>query len=111
MSRFTPDVAAALDGPGWLRARRMAAAERFAIQSLPTEAEEIWRYSRISSLDLDAYAPVTGGAPGAGIPSAVASVIASVSPAAGVVVLHNGRIVHVEVDPALAARGLVVADG
>ncbi len=112
MSRFTPETAAALDGPEWLRARRVAAAERFATQSLPTEAEEVWRYSRISSLDLDAYAPWAPVAHGAhGMPPEVASVVASVSPAAGVVVLHNGRIVHLEVEPALAARGLVVADG
>jgi len=111
LSRFTPDVAAALDGPEWLRARRVAAAERFAALSLPTEAEEIWRYSRISSLDLDAYAPVAGPRPEPGIPAAVAPAVAAVGPAAGVVVLHDGRIVHVEVDDALAARGLVVADG
>ena len=30
LSRFTPDAAAALEGPDWLRARRTAAAERFA---------------------------------------------------------------------------------
>lgn len=54
-SLFTPDAASALDGPGWLRTRRAAAAERFAALELPTEAEEIWRYSRIADLDLDAY--------------------------------------------------------
>lgn len=112
MSRFTPEAAAALEGPPWLRARRTAAAERFATLSLPTEAEEIWRYSRISSLDLDAYGPPTLTRDGHhGMPPEVAVVIASVSPAAAVVVLHNGRIVHVEVDAALAGRGLVVADG
>ena len=116
MSSFTPEAAASLDGPDWLRARRTAAAERFAAMTLPPEAEEIWRYSRISSLDLDAYSLPTFPAPAGsaghhGIPPEVAAVIASVGPAAGLVVLHNGRIVHLEVDPALAARGLVVIDG
>jgi Fe-S cluster assembly protein SufD len=36
---------------------RLSAAERFAIAPLPTPDEEIWRYSRIDQLDLDAFAP------------------------------------------------------
>jgi Fe-S cluster assembly protein SufD len=52
---FSPDVARALAGPGWLRDRRLAAAERFAASPWPTAEEEIWRYSRIGELDLDAF--------------------------------------------------------
>ena len=32
----------------------MAAAERFAAAELPSAEEEVWRYSRIGDLDLDA---------------------------------------------------------
>ncbi|HEX2024496.1 MAG TPA: Fe-S cluster assembly protein SufD [Acidimicrobiales bacterium] len=115
MSTFTAAVASALRGPDWLRARRAAAAERFAALSLPTESEEIWRYSRISSLDLDAYAPADPTGPSAGgdgtaILAQLEPVIALAGDRAAVAVAHNGRLVHVEVDPALAARGLVVAD-
>jgi Fe-S cluster assembly protein SufD len=46
-----------LNGPPWLRARRRAAAERFGLVGLPTDALEEWRYSRIDSLDLDGYRP------------------------------------------------------
>ena len=98
-------------GPEWLRARRIAAAERFAALSLPTESEEIWRYSRIGELDLDAYAPAdptTDG--GVTLPSGSESVIALAGEHSALAVVHNGRITRVEVDPALAARGLVVAD-
>src|SRR5215210_4365798 len=56
-STFSAVAAAALDGPDWLRARRRAAGERFEAMELPTEAEEVWRYSRISDLDLEAYRP------------------------------------------------------
>ena len=56
MSTFTPDAAAALPGPDWLRSRRAAAAESFAAAPLPTTDEEVWRYSRIDDLDLDAFA-------------------------------------------------------
>ena len=54
---FTPESSAAVPGPEWLRARRAVAAERVAGAELPTDAEEVWRYSRIGELDLDAYAP------------------------------------------------------
>ncbi|MEA2705203.1 MAG: Fe-S cluster assembly protein SufD, partial [Actinomycetota bacterium] len=123
MSRFTTDAAVALDGPAWLRARRAAAAERFAATNLPTEAEEIWRYSRVSRIDLDAYSPVNGpGTSGSGtngsgngvgptsLPGALEQVLALAGPRAALLVVHNGRIVHRELDPALAARGVVVGD-
>ena len=48
---FTPDIAAALPGPSWLTRRRAAAAEAFADSPLPTEKDEVWRYSRIDELD------------------------------------------------------------
>src|SRR4051812_16127253 len=34
-------------------------ANLFAGLTLPTEAEEVWRYSRIDELDLEAYRPLT----------------------------------------------------
>jgi Fe-S cluster assembly protein SufD len=54
---FSPDAAANLDGPDWLRVQRVEAVERFAGSPLPSTDEEIWRYSRIASLDLDAFQP------------------------------------------------------
>ncbi len=113
MSRFTPDAAAALEGPAWLRARRTAAAERFAASSLPTEAEEIWRYSRVSQIDLDAYAPdspTNGSGTPAGVPAGLDSVLGLAGARSGLLVLHNGRVVHRELDPALADRGVVLVD-
>ncbi len=119
MSRFTPDAAAALEGPAWLRAHRTAAAERFAAGSLPTEAEEIWRYSRVSQLDLDAYAPAGSAADGNGhghgpgpsvVPDQVAAVLATTGVRSGLLIVHNGRVVHRELDPAVEARGVVLAD-
>ena len=105
MATFTPDAAAALGGPDWLRARRLAAAERFAAGSLPDPTEEIWRYSRIDQLDLDAYRPAVtaAGAPAETIPEGAGE-------RAALVIVQNGRPARIEVDPALAARGLVIAD-
>ncbi|HUR23645.1 MAG TPA: Fe-S cluster assembly protein SufD, partial [Acidimicrobiales bacterium] len=107
LKTFSPDAAAALGGPDWLRARRLAAAERFAAGSLPDASEEIWRYSRISELDLDAYRPAPRAPDGAG---EVGNIPEGTGEHAAMVVVHNGRVVRIELDPAMAAKGLVVAD-
>jgi len=54
---FSPDAVRALDAPG--QAERLAAAERAAAMPMPTPDDEVWRYSRISELDVDAFRPVT----------------------------------------------------
>ena len=104
MKTFSPDAAATLGGPDWFRARRLAAAERFSAGSLPDPSEEIWRYSRISELDLDAYQPASEA------PAGAAGVPATTGDHSAIVVVQNGRPRRIDVDPALAAKGLVVAD-
>ena len=109
MSAFTPDSVARPQGPAWLSDRRAAALERFDDAGLPTEAEEIWRYSRISELDLDRYSPVQGE-PESGVPADAVDGIESVGRRAGLIVTRNGRVAHVELDSALAGRGVEVGD-
>jgi Fe-S cluster assembly protein SufD len=103
LKTFSPDAAAALGGPDWFRARRLAAAERFSAGSLPDPSKEIWRYSRISELDLDAYRPAVAAPDGAAVPEHAGD-------HAAMVVVQNGRPARIDVDPGLAAKGLVVAD-
>ena len=114
MSPFTADAAVALPGPAWLRAVRGAAAERALATTSPTEAEEIWRYSRIGELDLDPYLlaqPGLGpGAPPDAIAAAVAATRAAIPSRAAFVMLIDGQVVHHELDEALAARGLKVSE-
>jgi Fe-S cluster assembly protein SufD len=107
LKTFSPDAAAALSGPDWLRSRRLAAAERFAAGSLPDPSEEIWRYSRISELDLDAYRPALDAPEAAG---ELGNIPEGTGERAALVVVHNGRVARIDVDPAMAAKGLVVAD-
>src|SRR2546423_10244174 len=109
MSAFRHDTVAQVDGPDWLRERRAAALERFDDSGLPTEAEEIWRYSRISELDLDLYSPVDTE-PKAGVPADAVEGIDAVGPRAGLLVTRNGRVAHSELDPAVAKRGVEVGD-
>jgi Fe-S cluster assembly protein SufD len=113
LSSFTPQHASTLPGPSWLAARRAAAAERFASLTLPTEAEEIWRYSRISQLDLDQFTPSPtsdGAAAEAGVPSELESVVAAARAYAALIVVRNGRVSYAEIDPSLAGQGLYVGD-
>src|SRR4051794_22589690 len=92
-STFTAAERSRLPGPAWLQAEREAAYERFAaIDALPTEAEEIWRYSRISELDLDAFRPAPPG--GKGIPSGVQSLLEAVGPRAGLIITRDGYEAH-----------------
>jgi Fe-S cluster assembly protein SufD len=109
VATFTADAARALGGPDWLAQRRADAVERLADVSWPTPAEEIWRYSRIDQLDLDRYRPFALAelgepgderAPGGGPWGAEAG------KHAGMIVVHDGRVVHHELDPALEAKGV-----
>jgi Fe-S cluster assembly protein SufD len=57
VSTFSPDRAAALGGPVWLRRRRSQAAEELAVMPMPSEKEEVWRYTPIDEFRLEDYAP------------------------------------------------------
>ncbi|MGH9224559.1 MAG: Fe-S cluster assembly protein SufD [Acidimicrobiales bacterium] len=76
---------------------------------LPTEAEEIWRYSRISELDLDRFRPAPA-ADAPGVPAALQPVVDAASPFAALLVVRNGQVTHAQLDSALAERGLYVGD-
>jgi len=70
----------------------------------------VWRYSRIDELDLDDFtvAPSEPGAEGDDVPPGARTVLDALALRAGAAVVRNGRVVHVELDPALAARGVVL---
>lgn len=93
---FTVDAARALPGPAWLRERRTAAAERALAMPLPSPEEEVWRYSRVAELDLDAYRPEPDPTPVTAIPDAILAEADSVPDRAAVVVVVNGRIAYVD---------------
>jgi Fe-S cluster assembly protein SufD len=91
---FTPDSAAALAGPSWLCRRRTDAAEAFADAPLPTEKDEVWRYSRIDRLELDRFRPAgtvhTGDDPGPSPSDRIHSLVDGLGPRSGLVVTING---------------------
>ena len=109
-SALGPEAAAALGGPDWLVARRTAAAERAAALGLPSVDEEIWRYSPIGDLDLDAWSPPvphprTAPEPP---PAALLALLEGIGQRAATVMMRNGHIVLADVEPRWADAGLLV---
>lgn len=67
----------------WLDEIRSAASTAFADAEPPSDDEEVWRYSRISDVDLSAYAPASGT-------SGDAPAVPDIDGAAATVTLRNG---------------------
>ena len=108
---FTPDAAGALGGPAWLVERRQRAAEQLATIAWPTDAEEIWRYSRINQLDLERFRPLTAaelGEPGVENAPGGGPLASELGERAALVVVRDGRVVHHELSPELVAQGVTV---
>jgi len=70
---------------------------------MPSESEEVWRYSGIDAFDLERFAP---SSPRAGLdPAELAlaeQVAAAVGPRSALVVTRDGVVLHQQVDPAAA---------
>ncbi len=108
MSAFTVERAIALEGPAWLRARRAAAAERFVTTPFPTVEDELWRYTPIGTLDLDAFEPATTASPAASARFA-SPFVDAVQDRAALVVLVDGRLTTVELADSARSAGVTVA--
>jgi Fe-S cluster assembly protein SufD len=97
LSGFTSESAAELGGPSWLRSERGAAVERFLAASLPTDALEEWRYSRIDALDLDRYQPVLYAPAAAADPIPDLTILVEALGAeATLVETHDGHLARVQ---------------
>jgi Fe-S cluster assembly protein SufD len=89
-SSFSADAVAALPGPEELRERRLESWARFAGSELPSESDEIWRYSRIDDLELDRYQPAREPGPGGlsveDLPSPQRELVEALGPASAILV-------------------------
>lgn len=104
---ITPETAREIAGPEWLSDRRVAAAGRYVQRVVPGSDAEEWRYSRIGDLDVDRYEFEPTPADSALPELLLAARDQFVARAATVLVL-NGRVASVHVDPELVSRGLRV---
>ncbi len=97
---FSAEASASLGGPDWLRLRRAAGFEAFSSTPLPSESEEVWRYSPIDKLSLDDFVPQVEGSANGGPVGTTAggelleSVRAALGRTAASVLVHGGRPVE-----------------
>jgi Fe-S cluster assembly protein SufD len=94
-----------LPGPAWLAEHRAAAFERFAGAALPSEGEEVWRYSRIGELDLAAYTPAAPPAPATETASGAAAIVEAIGTRSALLVTKNGHLSTLEPAPASVYAG------
>lgn len=100
------DAPTALPGPDWLQTRRTVSAERLASAARPTTDEEVWRYSRIAELDLDAVRPVDAPAAADAVAAARAHADAVVPDRCGLIVVVDGFVGAVDLEPDAVTAGV-----
>ncbi|MDQ7827744.1 MAG: Fe-S cluster assembly protein SufD [Armatimonadota bacterium] len=117
-----PTAAAALGErlgePGWLRDLRAEAWRLAEALPLPDPAQEEWRRTDLSGLDLAALVPAPLPRHGAGIPRVLEDILGLSGDGAGALAeAHGGLLVHRDAGPvraaldaALAARGVRFTD-
>jgi Fe-S cluster assembly protein SufD len=102
----------ALAGAGAGNGRTLAQLREAALKAYESSELPIWRRSgfwttSLQNLDLDALEVQTGPTAPEGIPDVVTRTIPD-RPRAGRIVQSAGAVVHLELDPALAARGVIL---
>ena len=97
--------------PDWLIERRIEALSRFEALPWPDQSVEAWKYTDIRGLDLGAFDPVPASHPEAktldDIPDEIQAAIGEVGDRAGFAVQIDADVVHLTIDPSLAAKGVV----
>ena len=101
LSTFNTQTAATLPGLPWLQRRRVAAADAFSSSVMPSEKDEVWRYSRIDALDLDRFRPSgtvpvdPHNDPGPSPSDRIHRLVDSLGPRSGLMVTINGVLATV----------------
>jgi Fe-S cluster assembly protein SufD len=106
---FTPEafgrhLSGLTAAPSWWIERKRSAYARFEHLAMPSRTDEGWRFSNISGVALNGYAPAE---PGAGIGAGHAGL--AVVPAAMLVFVNGRPSGGVSIPSDLAARGVVVS--
>ena len=95
--------------PAAMTVARAAAWERFTALPWPTRKAEEWRYTDLSKVGFGALEPVTPARGTAeALPADVRAVLGRSGDRAGVVVLRDGRVAHLELEPEASRAGVVL---
>lgn len=86
---FTAERAEVLDGPEWLKRRRLVSAHHAVGLPMPTSREEEWRYSRVEGIHLERFDRAAPPSPGV-VPPEVRELLASLGDSSGHAVTVDG---------------------
>jgi Fe-S cluster assembly protein SufD len=95
--------------PPWAAERRRAALEAYRSLPVPSQETEEWRYTDLSSLDLDSFAPHAPGRTAQNlddVDDAVLAAVGEVGERAGLLIQHNSDTATTHLDPGLARAGV-----
>ena len=105
------ELSAALGEPGWVLDRRLEAWGIYESLELPREKDEPWRYTDLRRLkfDLGNFEPRLPGR--ADKPTAEAeALVQEEGDRAGYLIQRDSDVVHVELEPALKEKGVILSD-
>ncbi|MGC8779273.1 MAG: Fe-S cluster assembly protein SufD [Anaerolineae bacterium] len=102
-------ISAAKGEPSWMLDLRLKAWRFFEEIPWPTGNEETWRRTKLTGFNLEDYAPVTGADPVAALHEEAARALAEVA-SAGNLGIQDGTLRTLELDEALARRGVIFCD-
>lgn len=99
--------------PTWLRQAREAAWETFMATPWPTYTEETWRRTRLTGFDLANFTLATDPAPAVSsrrlLPRKMSANLRKMD-SGGALVFQDASLIYAELDPELAARGVIFTD-
>src|SRR5512134_1408729 len=98
--------------PPFVEALRKQAFTEYLALPIPSQETEEWRYTDLSELDLS-FAPFAAGTPADnldGVDERILRAAGEVGERAGLQIQHNSQVAVTHLDPALAARGVILAD-
>jgi len=95
VASFSPLDPTSLPGPAGLQPARARALARFVDGPLPSQHEEIWRYSRVDELDPGRFRAVAPD-PTAPRPAAVAAILDLIGTRSGLAVTVDGMLISTE---------------
>lgn len=95
--------------PTWLLDLREKAQRFYDEMPWPTGNEETWRRTKLTNFKLEDYTTLNGDHTGEALPADVGAALAEVA-SVGSLGIVDGATLRAELDPALAARGVIFCD-
>jgi Fe-S cluster assembly protein SufD len=95
--------------PAWLLEWRLRAWRFFEEIPWPSGSEETWRRTRLTGFSLDEFRPLSGVGSPSTLPAEVAKSLAEIA-SVGSLAFVDGIVQKRELDPRLAARGVIFTD-